>query len=109
MGSIIEFIDARLRADEQAARAIDEQQRGWRFERGDRSVRTGAQAFVTTEPTGPHIARPDPQQVLREVLAKRLIVTLAQLPDGDTRQDRLLRCIALCWADHADYQPEWIL
>ncbi|MBF4996507.1 hypothetical protein IRT45_04975 [Nocardia sp. BSTN01] len=74
MGSIIEFIDARLREDEHTARAVDGERRAW-----------------------------------REVLAKRLIVTLAQLPDGGGREDRLLRCVALCWADHADYQPEWIL
>ncbi|OXR46901.1 hypothetical protein B7C42_00015 [Nocardia cerradoensis] len=74
MGSIIEFIDARLREDEYAARAVDGERRAW-----------------------------------REVLAKRLIVTLAQLPDGGGSEDRLLRCVALCWADHADYRPEWIL
>ncbi|WP_227980425.1 DUF6221 family protein [Nocardia spumae] len=73
MGSIIDFIDARLREDEQAVRAVD----------GGR--------------------------VRREVLAKRLIVTMAQLPPGRGRQDRLLRCVALCWADHADYRREWIL
>jgi len=111
VGSIIEFIDARLREDEHAARAVDGERRAWRFERGDRSVRAGAHDVIVAGngPANSHIARHDPEQVLREVLAKRLIVTLAQLPDGGGREDRLLRCVALCWADHADYRPEWIL
>lgn len=111
VGSIVEFIDARLREDEQLARAVDGERRTWRFEYSDGSVRAGAQhpAAAADRSAGPHIARHDPEQVLREVLAKRLIITLAQLPDDDRRRDRLLRCIALCWADHADYRQEWVL
>ncbi|MBO0853750.1 MAG: hypothetical protein J2P18_08280 [Nocardia sp.] len=110
MGSIVDFIDARLREDERAARAVSEQWRDWRFERGDRTVRTGRRTVVASGDgsAGLHIARHDPGQVLREVLAKRLIVTSARLPERDKR-DHLLRCIALCWADHADYRHEWIL
>lgn len=51
----------------------------------------------------------EPERTVREVLSKRLIVALAQLPDTGARRERLLRSVALCWADHADYRPEWIL
>ncbi len=86
VGSIIDFIDARLREDEHTA-------------------------VITArdDDTEAAIARHDMAHMRREILAKRLIVTMAQLPPEPGRQDRLLRCVALCWADHADYRPEWIL
>ncbi|NKY53056.1 DUF6221 family protein [Nocardia vermiculata] len=99
MGSIVDFIDARLREDETMARA----------------VHTGPPVYdAGTRETGPPASDGrssvhEPQRCGREVLSKRLIVALAQLPDSGARRERLLRSVALCWADHADYRPEWIL
>jgi hypothetical protein len=66
-----------------------------------------------------HLARHDPARVLAEVEAKRRILDLAGEwqaaagPGADfARQaavvlDRTLRLLALPYADHPDYDPEW--
>lgn len=72
-----------------------------------------------------HIARHDPDRVLREVGAKRRIVDeLAPLLGFEAqekydntdnvhygiaseRAERLIRLLASAWSDHADYRQEW--
>jgi hypothetical protein len=71
-----------------------------------------------------HIARWDPARVLAECDAKRRIVELVQGPlteiaqtaigccettdPGDTEVgDKILRALALPYADHENYRPEW--
>jgi hypothetical protein len=69
---------------------------------------------------GQHIARHDPARVLAEVDAKRRILnefTMIELParsSGDTaavgafvKMQAVLRLLALPYADHPDYRPEW--
>lgn len=101
VGSIVEFIDARLREDENMARAVHTEPlacvAGPPAQEAKAAVREAEQTMR------------EPERTVREVLSKRLIVALAQLPDTGARRERLLRSVALCWADHADYRPEWIL
>jgi hypothetical protein len=70
-----------------------------------------------------HIARHDPARVLREVDAKRRTLELhdsdgahecpaghdspGDVYAGYERECLTLRLLALPYADHADYQPEW--
>lgn len=66
-----------------------------------------------------HIARHDPARVLREVEAKRRLVALHDRPnhqcvteDGPTQWHAAdpcatLRLLALPYATHPDYRPEW--
>ena len=77
-----------------------------------------------TDETGIHIARHDPARVLREVTAKRAIVTryaAVRRAFGDregglwpdvTRREKSHAYATLCdlagiWSDHPDYQDEW--
>ncbi len=57
-------------------------------------------------------ARWDPARVLAECDAKRRIVERWQLGEGDPEDhhpvpDEVLRLLALPYADHESYQPEW--
>ncbi len=66
-----------------------------------------------------HIARHDPARVLREVAAKRKILTLHSPWEdsgdcsacGDVPQVcypcETLRALAAAWSDHPDYDPAW--
>lgn len=55
-----------------------------------------------------HIARHDPEHVLREVKAKRtLLKDASDVPTITMR--RALRCLAAAYADHPDYNPAWDL
>jgi len=72
-----------------------------------------------TEAIGSHIARHDPARVLREVEAKRRIVSLERdwpYGSGDPEgaeygwsdvMDRVLRLLALPYSDHPDYDESW--
>lgn len=68
---------------------------------------------LTAEPAGlaAHIARHDPARVLREVDAKRRIVTEAAEYQagiyGYPEMKTVLRLLALPFADHPDYRQEW--
>jgi hypothetical protein len=80
----------------------------------------GAVASVQRAEDRAHIARQDPARVQREVDAKRrllddLLPLLEQADrliegeygSGDDVADRLLRLLALPYATHPDYDPEW--
>lgn len=139
MDDLIAFLRARLDEDEQAARwAIREssfRERGLGEEW--EAVRTGPEMrelVIQTKPkalrphrvvggldplldesVAAHIVRHDPARLLREVEAKRFIIS--ELWDDEegfcterTASDTawaVLRCLALPYAAHPDYRPEW--
>jgi len=61
-----------------------------------------------------HIARHDPARVLREVEAKRNVLSIIGSSrnqyDGidDGVADELLKAIASAWSDHPDYRAKWV-
>ena len=80
-------------------------------------VTTQGMDEADTEVRADHIARHDPARVLREVEAKRQIIAehdvyARKLADRMDCQSldfpcKTLRLLALPYADHPDYQPEW--
>ena len=125
-GDLIAFLNARLDEDEAAAKGAA----GDVWEYRDTWVWCGpfevADIFggADMEEIGGHIARHDPARVLREVTAKRVIVTRYAAvrrafddregglwPDV-TRREKSHAYATLCdlagiWSDHPDYQDEW--
>jgi len=125
-GDLIAFLNARLDEDEAAAKGAA----GDVWEYRDTWVWCGpfevADIFggADMEEIGGHIARHDPARVLREVTAKRAIVTryaAVRRAFGDregglwpdvTRREKSHAYATLCdlagiWSDHPDYQDEW--
>lgn len=128
---ITEFLLARIAEDEQAARAATAgpwEVRPYWFTSGDRSW--SAVPEVIDEDIdahdAEHIARWDPARVLAECETKRQVVGRAQLLDEQAASidpaDVRLRAsfegqavawavavmmLALPYADHPDYRPEW--
>jgi hypothetical protein len=143
LDDLIAFLRARLDEDEAAAKKASsehpaqEAHDGRWQDVGDRQVRygngagetlrsvdtTGAsglwyeQISVRGDPDGHvagHIARHDPARVLREVAAKRAIVTYEDrngLPGinawGIWRD--MLKYLATAYSDHPDYQASWVM
>lgn len=87
-------------------------------------ARTGARGDRAAMVNAEHIARHDPARVLAEVDAKRRIIARytsavedsAEDEDGYYDENRfedarqlvpVLRLLALPYADHPDYRPEW--
>ncbi len=111
-GDLVTFLRARLDEDEQIANAAPRYD--WTiYLAGD--PQSGEE---TEQRVLDHVIRHDPGRVLREVEAKRRIVAhLASvslspwpisLPDGYLEDAaRLLKLLALPYADHPDYLPEW--
>lgn len=152
MTGIVKFLAARLDEDETAIKAMGVEGAGrwWVGQRFDGSLDPeGSTVFVDVRrsdglgyihlgapgmfagPTAVHIARHDPGRVLREVAAKRAIVTLHG-PDvvgyiGRAGQERnstdcetcsgggvpdswpcdTLKYVAAAYDDHPDYDPAW--
>ena len=125
-GDLIAFLNARLDEDEAAAKGAA----GDVWEYRDTWVWCGpfevADIFggADMEEIGGHIARHDPARVLREVTAKRAIVTryaAVRRAFGDregglwpdvTRREKSHAYATLCdlagiWSDHPDYRDEW--
>ena len=125
-GDLIAFLNARLDEDEAAAKGAA----GDVWEYRDTWVWCGpfevADIFggADMEEIGGHIARHDPARVLREVTAKRAIVTryaAVRRAFGDregglwpdvSRREKSHAYATLCdlagiWSDHPDYQDEW--
>ena len=134
MVNIVEFLRARLAADEAAARACaevfpspwDVSDRGHTaFVRADEpDYRVVVELEQSTAIDGwlgdrlDHIARHDPARVLREVEAKRrivahiAIVTRSPWPISVSSAyiadlNHLLQLLALPYADHPDFDPSW--
>lgn len=129
MDDLIEFLRARLDEDEQVARKATARQRDgehWLYGH-EGGVRTKGGLGVSRRAVpvhGEHIARHDPARILSEVDAKRQILTLCEPPLVDVRGpgdsepqfvpgegapwgDDVLRLLALPYADHPNYRPEW--
>lgn len=131
---LIEFLRARLAEDEQTADAARCNGHGrWTTDTyqgesagiRDRSIAitVAYDNYGVPRPSQrTHIARHDPARVLRDVEAKRRIVDGAEsanrlvdateYPDGydvgrKTAWGDTLKLLALPYADHPDYNPEW--
>jgi hypothetical protein len=121
MDDLVQFLHARYDEDERIARAAGS---GWYGYEPTQQI-----AFVSPEDSA-HIAAHSPARVLREINAKRQIVRQAfehaAVIDGEwgcchdaeaieagycdeqrPNDLRLLRLIALPYADHPDYREEW--
>ncbi|MFJ1900480.1 DUF6221 family protein [Streptomyces sp. NPDC088115] len=129
---LVQFLRGRLDEDEKTARAATPGQWSADNEAYAESIhgpsnaavvsggRWGGEAsvFESTE-DALHIARHDPDRVLREVEAKRMILErFAELSGEDWKPSaprvvRLqelrdsVRCLALPYADHPEYQDAW--
>jgi hypothetical protein len=125
--SLVKFIRARLDEDEQAAR--DAGILRWTFRPDDpcdgwpSSVGEAGKSFrmlLCDRENGPHVARHDPLRTTREVDAMRRVVDLAAKTHEWTHSSagatagyaawiigETLRDLALIWADHPDWRPEW--
>jgi hypothetical protein len=115
--NIVDFIEARLDEDEQIARigSIEFEGEPW--------VASGEVVLSDHEWNGSrvaervkydrtassHIARHDPARVLREVLAKRRILSLALVRTNNDETDPIVLFLAEPWHNHPDHQPEWLL
>lgn len=124
MDDLVQFLRARLDDDERVARGSAQPSLSWQNFDMDGELRddanAGTVAMVPREETRAHIARHDPARVLREVEAKRALLG-TYLPDattadeqineewraGSTLADDLLCLLALPYADHPNYRPEW--
>lgn len=121
---LVQFLRARLDEDERMARlALDQTGDNWRAYYKQivaTNPRFGEDpADATTSEVADHIARHDPTRVHAEVEAKRRIVALhCDARGGDPSCSSLdypekaedcetLRLLALPYADHPDYRPEW--
>jgi len=74
--------------------------------------RWGGEARIFNEDADAHfIARHDPARVLAECESKRDIIGFLLAAESGIEQlrpdDRAMRALALPYADHPDYRPEW--
>jgi len=109
--SIVEFLRARLDEDEAIARnalGLLGMETPWH------DIETLRQRGLTRADAR-HVARHSSRRVLREVEAKRRIVDLGWHHLGDEdygwgmeeAKRQILAIMALPYADHPDYDPEW--
>ncbi|QVQ51312.1 hypothetical protein J4H86_21220 [Spiractinospora alimapuensis] len=150
MTDIVEFLRARLDDDEQAAHLAAAQARHEQWSAygsaeeevwsvgaphpdhpdGSKWYRLGGTLLRQSghRHLAEHVARHDPERVLREIAAKRQIIDLAaeasgldmsvdtdrRVGDRDAAEepyigDRILRHLAAGYQDHPDYRQEWSL
>jgi hypothetical protein len=127
--TLTEFLLARLAEDEEVAReaSADPWTHVHEGLQGGEVIRAGAvrvaRVYANTWSNGyvpdcenaAHIARHDPARVLAEVEAKRAVVAERLFYDRDPDYEltilgeRILAALALPYAGHPDYQPEWSL
>jgi hypothetical protein len=115
------FVLARIADDEATARAAVRTTEagdvpGWYWSNAgdavfldetDVPVACGPWKQAMHQPTAQHIVRWDPARVMAECEAKRRAVqTLASRLD-DEPEEHLLRLLAMPYADHPAYRPEW--
>lgn len=125
---LIPFLRARLADDEAAARSaaqhsgtwsIDET---WWLEGIEHEVVGNGEAYCHPHNVA-HLARHDPDRVLREIEAKRALIEFAADATGLDMQvdsefaggpraepyigDEMLRTMAAVYSDHPDYRQEW--
>lgn len=131
MSDLVDFLKARLDEDEQTAQNAASEQTNWTCELDDGTdpftAGTGyvdgiglhgmhSDGYVEAS-AAVHIARHDPARVLAEVDAKRRVldeherVKDAEFPNFDggyaAALGDVLRLLALPYASHPDYRPEW--
>jgi hypothetical protein len=118
--TLTEFLLARI-AEDEAAATVAPFDHHWTAHPDEvrQPIKAGGKAHVATcaKSVMAHIARHDPARVLAECEAKRRIVA-----DHDDQHDcpgwgtasawpyvgcSVLRLLALPFADHPDYRPEW--
>lgn len=125
---LVAFLRERLDEDEQTARAAATRERGgaaWTLTDGHESEVQAASGLRVVPKTPPvlahHIARHDPARVLREVEAKRLVLTEYEkethvwekghrtgwTEGGQAARRTALKAFAAVYADHPDYREEW--
>lgn len=114
--TIVDFLNARLDEEQAAARAAAPGP--WRADGGSAKVFDGAGTPVAeagdSPATADHIARHDPERVLREVALRRRIVREVEEYTRFSR-DRLagdmaaqvLGALAGAYSGHPDHRPEW--
>lgn len=131
MVEIRDFLAARLDEDEATAKAVEDNSapfNGQWYNDGGHALRTRNDWVLAYEHHGrkfrpgllDHLARHDPARVLREVAAKRQIMEFAEKVDAlaetvfqefsnypEADGAALLKLLALTYADHPDYNPEW--
>lgn len=129
MTTLIEFLEARLREDQEAAEAaavgpwhMDESQRIYAE---DGSYVTSPWTNGERDDDLHHVVRHHPARVLREVSAKRAILEdivsamngmdlqingewgLGPMDPADYESVALLQLLAMPYSDHPDYRKEW--
>jgi hypothetical protein len=118
---LVEFLRARLDEDKWAARNAAADHPSWTYDPEQFAVYTDGYPIAShrfgdplAEVDGVHIARHDPARVLREVEAKRRLISeiLAECEGAgfDHRRGiygKVLRSLAAPYADHPDYREEW--
>lgn len=118
--TIVEFLKARLAEDEAVARAIDDKQldSGWSTNYNQFGLANTPPGWYITPHIGlayeeegaRHIVRHDPARVLREVAAKRAIIS-DLWSEGTLRYaedtGEALRALAAVYSDHPDFDLEW--
>jgi hypothetical protein len=115
---IAEFVKARLAEDEAAAMAAasDAERFAGRanWTSGGKIVTDAEDAdwaicdlspFIDDECIARHVARHDPARALREVAAKRRMLSDLDLSYLD--EEHLLKLLALPYSDHPDYRQKW--
>jgi hypothetical protein len=113
---LVAFLNARLAEDEEAARRATDgpwHQAGMSVRGRGRAYGTGKEDVIlvirhTWPQEAAHICRHDPARVLREVAAKRAILSsYTAAPDWVGRED--VGHLAAVYSDHPDYREEWAL
>lgn len=122
--TLVEFLKARLDEDERIARGAAQRGAEWRLLTGVNDEELGDAELLhggNSPDELAHMQRHDPARVLVEVRAKRRIVDeLAEAkarcierPESYMRAEvgnallLVARHLALPYADHPDYNPEW--
>ena len=115
MTDLMAFLRARMDEDEAAAHRAGSDP--WEFDGGYVDLHRDRLAPEYLGEFAEHIGRHDPSRVLREVEAKRRLLIQFELRGDSVRAtvqpatggvwDDLMRLLALPYADHADYRPEW--
>ena len=102
-----EFLTARLDEDEAMAKAAWGVEWDWRYVAQPFGERPSIAHTV-------HIARHDPARVLREVEAKREILTAYIKAEADGHRGNgwialrfAVEALTAAWSDHGDYRPGW--
>ena len=124
--NVTDFLLARLDGDALAAHPHSARPYGTHWSASDYDVEDQAGHPVARSDFAPHIARHDPDRVLRQVEKLRRVVE-EHLPDMElhhhTPQDcpicyyagtareafpcPTIRALAAIWSDHPDYDPDW--